>query len=56
MKKENFNKEIKQIWLIYTKYREYYCSLNQLYKFEKTKFSDDRFIRFLTYTCWHVQF
>lgn len=52
--KTDLDKDISQIWLLYTKSYEYYNCLNQIKKYEKTEYSDSRFIFFITYTSWYI--
>jgi len=53
-RKTKLDKEINQIWLIYTNSFEYYNCLKQIRKYEKTRFSDSRFLSFITYTSWYI--
>jgi len=49
-----FNDDIEQILSIYHNSYEYYNCLKQLRNYERTEFSDKRFILFITYTSWYV--
>jgi hypothetical protein len=52
--KLDFEKEIDQIWLLYTKSYEYYYCLKKIVKYEKSEYSDLRFISFISYDCWYI--
>lgn len=54
IKKLDFEKEIDQIWLLYTKSYEYYYCLKKIAEHDKSKFSDIRFISFISYNCWYI--
>ena len=53
-RKTKFDEEINQIWLIYTNSFEYYNCLKQIRNYEKTDYSDSRFLSFITYTSWYI--
>jgi hypothetical protein len=52
--KNDLDKDISQIWLIYTTSYEYYNCLSQVKSYKKTEFSDSRFMSFIIYTSWYV--
>lgn len=52
--KTELDKEISQIWILYTNSYEYYYCLRQVSKYERTEHTDSRFIYFLTYTSWYI--
>ena len=52
--KKEFDEDIRQIWLIYTNSYEYYNCLKEIREYERTEFSDARFLFFIKYTSWYV--
>lgn len=52
--KMDLDRDITQIWLIYTQSYEYFKCLTQLKDYKKTEFSDTKFISFIRYTSWYV--
>ncbi len=52
--KADLEREISQIWLLYTKSYEYFHCLRHLSKFKRTENSDSRFMYFMTYTSWYI--
>lgn len=52
--KKELDKDISQIWLMYTTSYEYFNCLNQIKSYKKTEYSDTRFMSFIIYTSWYV--
>ncbi|MFW9989163.1 MAG: hypothetical protein ACFFC3_10940 [Candidatus Odinarchaeota archaeon] len=52
--KNDLEEDISQIWLIYTTSYEYYYCLKLISKYEKTDFTDSRFLVFIIYSSWYI--
>ena len=50
----NLDKDISQIWLLYTSSYEYYHCQRQIKEFGKSEYADSRFLFFLTYSNWYI--
>lgn len=52
--KSDLDRDISQIWSIYTNSYEYFNCLNQLKNYKKSEYTDTRFKSFVIYTSWYV--
>ena len=52
--KSDLERDISQIWSIYTNSYEYFNCLNQLKNYKKSEYTDSRFMSFVFYTSWYV--
>ena len=52
--KTDFDRDISQIWLIYTNSYEYFNCLSQLKNYKKNEYTDSRFMSFVIYTSWYI--
>jgi hypothetical protein len=50
----DLDKDISQIWLLYTRSYEYFYCLRQIKEYGKNENADTRFVFFITYSSWYI--